>query len=137
MPNTLSHISYMGDLRTQCTHLASRTEITTDAPLDNHGKGQKFSPTDLAATSLGACMITVMGIAADKHGFMLSDVEADIVKIMASNPRRIDRIQIILSFPESKYDEKQKRLLQKTAINCPVAKSLHPDITQDITFHFG
>lgn len=136
MSNPTAHISYTGDLRTECTHLASGSSLQTDAPEDNHGKGEKFSPTDLTATSLGACMITIMGISADSHGFTLGNVEADITKIMASNPRRIAKIQIVLRFPDSNYEEKQKLILEKGARNCPVAKSLHPDIDQDIKFQF-
>lgn len=136
MPKLLSHISYSGNLRTVCTHLASGSVIQTDAPTDNHGKGERFSPTDLTATALGSCMITIMGIAADQHGFTLGAVEADIVKIMASNPRRIEKIQINLRFPQSAYSEKEKRLLEIAAKNCPVAKSLHPDLIQEVSFQF-
>jgi len=129
-------IFYQGDLRTEITHNNSGSVIQTDAPLDNHGKGQLFSPTDLTASSLAACMITLMGISANSHGFVLGAVHADINKIMASNPRRIDKIQINLRFPDSKYDNKQKSFLKTAALNCPVAKSIHPDIVQDITFDF-
>lgn len=132
-----AHISYQGNLRTQLMHYQSGTIINTDAPTDNQGKGELFSPTDLAATSLAACMMTLMGIAANGHSFTLGEVSADIQKIMASNPRRIDKIQIDFVFPQSNYDEKQKEILKKAALNCPVAKSLHPDIDQEITFEFG
>ncbi|NEN23489.1 OsmC family protein [Cryomorpha ignava] len=131
-----AHISYQGNLRTQLMHYQSGTIIKTDAPTDNQGKGELFSPTDLTATSLAACMITLMGIAANGHSFILGEVSADIQKIMASNPRRIDKIQIDFVFPQSNYDEKQKEILKKAALNCPVAKSLHPDIDQEITFEF-
>lgn len=131
-----AHISYLGDLRTRMTHSNSGTVIQSDAPTDNHGKGELFSPTDLTATSLAACMITVMGISANGHAFTLGEVTADIQKIMASNPRRIDKIQIDFVFPQSNYDEKQKEILKKAALNCPVAKSLHPDISQEVTFKF-
>lgn len=136
MSNPTAHISYKGDLRTLCTHLASGSTTQTDAPTDNHGKGEKFSPTDLAATSLAACMITIMGITAEAHAFILGNVEADITKVMTSNPRRIAKIQIVLRFPASNYQEKQKLILEKGARNCPVAKSLHPNIEQDIKFQF-
>ena len=129
-------IYYKGDLRTEITHSNSGSIIQTDAPLDNHGKGLLFSPTDLASSSLAACMITLMGISANAHNFVLGEVNAEINKIMASNPRRIDKIQINLRFPDSDYDDKQKAFLKTAAINCPVAKSLHPDIVQDITFSF-
>lgn len=131
-----AHISYQGNLRTLMTHSKSGTIIKTDAPTDNHGKGELFSPTDLTASSLAACMITLMGIAANGHSFTLAEVSADIHKIMASNPRRIDKIQIDFKFPQSNYDEKQKEILKVAALNCPVAKSLHPDIDQEITFEF-
>lgn len=131
-----AHIYYKGDLRTEITHNNSGSIIQTDAPLDNHGKGELFSPTDMTAASLAACMITLMGITANTHNFLLGKVEADINKIMASNPRRIDKIQINLRFPDSEYDDKQKTFLKTAALNCPVAKSLHPDIVQDITFSF-
>lgn len=131
-----AHISYQGNLRTQLMHYQSGTIIKTDAPTDNQGKGELFSPTDLTATSLAACMMTLMGIAANGHSFTLGEVSADIQKIMASNPRRIDKIQIDFVFPQSNYDEKQKEILKKAALTCPVAKSLHPDIDQEITFEF-
>lgn len=129
-------IYYKGNLRTEITHTNSGSIIQTDAPLDNHGKGELFSPTDLTASSLAACMITLMGISANAHNFVLGAVNAEINKIMASNPRRIDKIQINLRFPDSEYDDKQKAFLKTAALNCPVAKSLHPDIDQDITFTF-
>ncbi len=129
-------ISYLGGLRTELTHLKSGSIIQTDAPTDNHGKGELFSPTDLAASSLASCIITVMGIYANDHSFNLGEVTADITKVMTSNPRRIDKIQIVLRFPDSEFTEKQKVVLKRTALNCPVAKSLHPDIRQDIMFEF-
>lgn len=131
-----AHISYQGNLRTRMMHYKSGTIIHSDAPTDNQGKGALFSPTDLTATSLAACMLTLMGIAANGHSFTLGEVTADIVKIMAAKPRRIDKIQIDFVFPQSNYDEKQKEILKKAALNCPVAKSLHPDIAQEITFEF-
>ncbi len=131
-----AEIIYQGNLRTEMKHSKSGTIIQTDAPTDNHGKGELFSPTDLAATSLAACMITMMGIAANNHSFVLGEIKADITKIMAPNPRRIDTIQVKLYFPQQEYSEKQKEILKKVALNCPVAKSLHPDLIQDITFEF-
>jgi len=131
-----AEIIYQGNLRTEMKHSKSGTIIQTDAPTDNHGKGELFSPTDLAATSLAACMITMMGIAANNHSFVLGKIKAEINKIMAPNPRRIDTIQVKLHFPQQEYSEKQKEILKKVALNCPVAKSLHPDLIQDITFEF-
>lgn len=131
-----AHILYKGNLRTEMTHLNSGSIIQTDAPLDNHGQGKLFSPTDLTSSSLAACMITLMGITANAHNFELGEVEADIYKFMASNPRRIERIKIDFKFLDAKYDEKQKAFLKSAALNCPVAKSLHPDIVQEISFNF-
>lgn len=129
-------ISYLGNLRTELTHVNSGSQIKTDAPTDNHGKGELFSPTDLAASSLAACMITVMGISANGHSINLGKIDSEITKTMASNPRRIEKIQVTLRFPDGQYTEKEKEILKRAALNCPVAKSLHPDITQDITFEF-
>lgn len=136
MTTPISRIAYKGKLRTECTHLPSKTQIATDAPVDNHGKGEKFSPTDLTATALASCMITLMGIAANTHSFELRKVNAEVFKTMASNPRRIHKVQINLEFPEKSYSDKEKKLLKTAAINCPVAKSLHPDIEQDVRFRF-
>ncbi len=131
-----SHISYQGNLQTKNTHLQSGTIISTDAPVDNQGTGASFSPTDLLSTSLASCMITLMGISARGHHFELGKVEAEMTKMMASGPRRVKTIQISMVFPESNYTDAQKEILKSAAISCPVAKSLHPDIHQDITFKF-
>lgn len=129
-----SQIIYLGELRNELTHLASGQSFNTDAPLDNNGKGQAFSPTDLTATSLGACMLTVMGIKAAEMEVDISDTKAEIIKIMAAEPRRISGIKVVLTFPEKLYEEKTRKILEHTALTCPVAKSLHPDIEQDIHF---
>jgi uncharacterized OsmC-like protein len=130
----ISVIKYKGELRTEAEHLASGKTIITDAPTDNHGKGEAFSPTDLMSTSLGACAVTIMGIAANNHGFPLGDVEIRIGKYMASNPRRVEKITVQFNIPDQGYDEKQKKILETAALNCPVAKSLHPDLVQELSF---
>jgi len=127
---------YLGDLRTRATHLQSGNELTTDAPADNQGRGETFSPTDLLATSLGSCMLTTMGIIARVHGFSIDGTKVIITKIMASNPRRVGEIIIDFEFPCKDYSEKEKILIQKTAAECPVALSLNPDLKQTIRFNF-
>ncbi len=127
---------YIGQLRTKSKHLHSGVEIVTDAPLDNKGKGESFSPTDLLALSLGTCMLTTVGIAADNHGFNIEGTEVSITKIMASNPRRVSEIIVLLNFPDIRYTESQVRIIQHTALTCPVALSLHPDIHQNVSFNF-
>ena len=127
---------YTGNLRTQATHVASGIQIITDAPIDNKGKGEAFSPTDLMSASLGSCMLTLVGIAADSHGFSIDGTKVSITKIMANNPRRVSEIQVLLDFPDIVYTESQIRIIEHAALNCPVAKSLHPDIHQNVTFNF-
>lgn len=127
---------YSGELRTEAIHVLSGNKIITDAPLDNQGKGAAFSPTDLMSASLGSCMLTIMGIAAREHDINIDGCTCSITKIMAANPRRVSEIQIIFNFPDSEYSEKQRLILERAAINCPVAKSLHPDLVQTITFNF-
>lgn len=131
-----SEITYKGDLRTASIHLRSGQQIITDAPIDNNGKGEAFSPTDLLATSLGCCMITVMGIVAKRHTINMEETKAEILKVMADSPRRVSEIQVDIYFPENNYSQKEKELLEHAALACPVAKSLHPDIKQNIRFHF-
>lgn len=130
------HTRYTGDLRTQATHLQSNNTITTDAPLDNQGRGEFFSPTDLLATSLGSCMLTIMGIAARTHGFNIDGTEVDITKVMGTSPRRIVEIVVELHFPTD-YEAKVKRILEVSAHECPVANSLHPALKQTVIFHYG
>lgn len=130
-----SKVVYKGDLRTIATHLASGSVIETDAPPDNQGKGERFSPTDLVATALASCMCTIMGIAARTHGINIDDVECDIEKIMASNPRRIGEIKVTLHFPRNiTYTEKEKKILEHAAMTCPVFESLHPDCKKTVSF---
>jgi|KBSMisStandDraft_5_1062788.scaffolds.fasta_scaffold949516_2 uncharacterized OsmC-like protein len=135
--NMTSQIIYKGALRTQATHLQSNTIIETDAPTDNQGKGERFSPTDLMATSLGNCMITIMGIKARDMNIDLTNTTIDITKIMKAEPRRVGGIKIAFHFPGSlQLDDKQKTILENAARTCPVAKSIHPDIEQDINFNW-
>ncbi|RTL56785.1 MAG: OsmC family peroxiredoxin [Sphingobacteriales bacterium] len=131
-----SIVLYKGNLRTELTHLQSGTLIENDAPTDNQGKGERFSPTDLVATALGSCMITTMGIKANTMNIDLTGTKAEITKIMKSDPRRIGKIITHIIFPTSlqQLDEKQKQILENTARTCPVAKSLHPDLETDIQF---
>ncbi len=130
-----SQIIYKGSLRTEATHLQSGTLIETDAPVDNQGKGERFSPTDLLATSLGNCMLTIMGIKARDMQVPLEGTTIDITKTMKADPRRVGGIKVVFHFPATlKVDDKQKEILQRAALTCPVAKSIHPDIEQDISF---
>ena len=132
-----SKVIYQGSLRTNCEHLQSGQQIITDAPTDNNGKGEAFSPTDLLATSLAACMITVMGIKATANAWNIDDTELQVTKIMASDPRRVSEIIIELNMPRDRtFDDKTKKILENTARTCPVALSLHPDIKQNIIFNW-
>jgi uncharacterized OsmC-like protein len=133
---TTSSVVYKGELRTLCTHLESGKQLFTDAPLDNQGKGEAFSPTDLLATSLAACMLTVMGIKARDMNIDMKGTKAEVTKIMASDPRRVSAIKVKLSFPDMELDEKQRVILERTAMTCPVLLSLHPDIEKEVSFEF-
>lgn len=128
-----SKVTYLGGLRTEAQHLASQEIIITDAPKDNQGKGEAFSPTDLVATALASCMITIMGIKAQDLGIDLTGTQAEITKIMGTEPRRISALQIQLTF-NSSFDSKTQTLLERAALTCPVAHSLHPDIRQEVLF---
>jgi uncharacterized OsmC-like protein len=132
-----STVAYLGNLRTSMQHLKSGVVVDTDAPTDNQGQGANFSPTDLMSTSLASCMITIMGITANAYGFDLGPVQATVTKHMAANPRRVSKIQVELDFPERTFSEKEKQLLKTAALNCPVAKSIHPEIEQEINFRFA
>ena len=128
---------YLGELRTEATHLLSGNKLLTDAPPDNQGRGEYFSPTDLVATALGSCMVTVMGIAARTHGFNIDGARLVITKIMTGEaPRRIAEIVIDLTFPHGDYPEKVKKIIEYSIKNCPVALSLHPDVNQTVTVHY-
>src|SRR5690606_29520367 len=125
----------LGNLRTECTHLQSGSTFMTDAPVDNNGKGEVFSPTDTVATALASCMLTVMGIKATQLGVDLKGTKATVTKTMASNPRRISKIEVVLEFSQH-IAVKEQKILEHTARTCPVDQSLHPDVERDITFRW-
>ena len=130
-----SNITYVGDLRTVCIHLQSGTQILTDAPTDNHGKGEAFSPTDLVATALGSCMVSIMGIKSRDLEVDLKDSTVSITKIMQAEPRKIAKIEVILNM-SIETSEKNKTILERAAMTCPVLLSLHPDIEKDVVFNW-
>jgi len=132
-----SKVIYTGGLRTEAVHVKSGMKIITDAPTDNHGKGEAFSPTDLMATSLANCMLTVMGIACQGRDINMDGATAEVTKIMAANPRRVAEIQITITMPAKGYTDEQKKLLEHAGRTCPVAQSLHPNLIQNITFVFN
>ncbi|HSU28345.1 MAG TPA: OsmC family protein [Chitinophagaceae bacterium] len=125
-----STVEYNGDLHTTCTHLLSGTAIETDAPTDNQGRGERFSPTDLLATSLGTCMITTMGIKARPLGIDLKGVSIEVLKIMKSDPRRVAGIELTFHFPPhlEALEENHKDFLKQIGLTCPVQLSIHPEI---------
>ena len=129
------NIVYKNNLRTEAVHLSSGETIITDAPIDNKGKGEAFSPTDLVATALGSCMITIMGIAAQKHDIDISGTSASVKKIMGSNPRKIDEVVIDISM-SNHLNENDRKRLERAALSCPVYKSLHPDLIKTISFSY-
>ena len=132
-----SVVVYKGELRTQATHIRSANQLITDAPVDNNGKGQAFSPTDLVATSLATCIFSIMGISAAKRDIPMEGAYAKVTKIMASNPRRIAKIIIEIDMPKNiDYTEDQEKFLRKVAQTCPVGRSLHPDLEQEISLNF-
>jgi uncharacterized OsmC-like protein len=129
------HTRYLGELRTAASHLQSGTAILTDAPTDNQGKGEAFSPTDLLAAALGSCLMTIMGIAGRTHGIELEGTQLKITKIMASQPRRVAEIKVVVEFPATRsFSPKERQLLEHAARTCPVALSLHPDLLQSLEF---
>lgn len=125
---------YLGELRVESTHLQSGQVILSDAPTDNNGKGEAFSPTDLVATALATCLLTIMGIVAARHEWDIVGATAAITKTMASNPRRISKIEIVVHLAQKDLTEGNKKLLENAALTCPVGQSLHPDLEQDIQF---
>ncbi|HUW05650.1 MAG TPA: OsmC family protein [Williamwhitmania sp.] len=127
---------YIGELRTEALHVRSGNKIVTDAPIDNQGRGEFFSPTDLLATSLGSCMLTIMGISARTHGFDIDGTDVKITKIMGTNPRRVVEVVVELTFPHNNYSVKERKLLELASKECPVANSLHPDLKQNVIFKF-
>jgi uncharacterized OsmC-like protein len=127
---------YLGNLRTEITHLQSGNILITDAPPDNHGKGEFFSPTDLLASALGSCILTIMGIAARTHGFSIDGATMETTKVMGANPRRVAELIITIVFPHNNYSPKELKILETSARECPVANSLHPDLKRTVSFVF-
>ena len=130
-------IIYKGYLRCECTHIQSGTVIETDAPTDNRGKGERFSPTDSLCVSLATCVITTMALKANDMNIDLSGTNIAVTKHMLSEPRRIGKIELILSFPDAlQLEDKDRTILQRVGDNCPVAKSLHPDLQVSIEYNW-
>jgi len=127
---------YLGGLRTEATHIRSGNKIITDAPPDNNGRGEAFSPTDLTCASLNSCMMTIMGILAERESIDLSGLTSEIVKVMTSNPRKISEIQITFSHPSLNATDVQKEKLKRAALTCPVALSLSETVVQKVVFNF-
>lgn len=126
-------VNYLGNLRTESTHVKSGTTILSDAPVDNKGKGETFSPTDLMSNALAQCTLTIMGIKANENGWNIDGSHAELVKVMAANPRRVSEIQIKFMMKGS-FDQKTKTILENAGKACPVSKSLHPDLVQNLEF---
>jgi uncharacterized OsmC-like protein len=127
---------YTGDLQTIATHVRSGKTLVTDAPVDNQGKGENFSPTDLLAASLGSCTMTIIGIAARNHNFSVDGTRMEITKIMAENPRRVAEVVIDYFFPPNSFSDREKAIIENAARTCPVARSLHPDLRQTLRFNY-
>jgi len=127
---------YLGDLLTEIVHLRSGSVITTDAPVDNKGKGENFSPTDMIASALGSCIFTIMGIAAREHGFSIDGSTCSITKIMTDTPRKIGEIKIEFDFTGNKFTDKQKKILDYCVKTCPVALTLNECVFQNVTLLF-
>lgn len=130
-------VTYLGELRTQATHLRSGEQIITDAPPDNQGRGEAFSPSDLLATSLASCMMTIMGIAARDKGIPLAGLKARVVKHMTAAPRRVERIEIHMELESGSLDDRDRAILENAARTCPVARSIREDIVQDLHFTYS
>jgi len=127
-----SIVKYSGELRSSCTHVRSNQSIITDAPVDNHGKGEAFSPTDLLATSLASCALTTVAILGKAKNINIDGARAEVIKHMASDPRRVAKIDVLIHMPDNNYSDAEKDFIKNTVFNCPVAKSLHPDLLQAI-----
>lgn len=128
-------VTYTGQLRSEAIHVRSGSAIETDAPVDNHGKGERFSPTDLVAVALATCIVTTLGIAAPKHDLHIDGAECEVTKVMVTDPRRIGEIIIAMSFPASQpFTDKQKQIIERIAHTCPVFETLHPDCKKTISF---
>lgn len=133
-PMVISKVTYQGNLRTAAVHLQSNNEIITDAPIDNQGKGEAFSPTDLLATSLASCMLTIIGIKARDMDIEVAGTTAEVTKVMAADPRRVSEVHVAITFNRN-LDDKTQKIFYNTALTCPVAKSIHPDIIQKVTIN--
>lgn len=136
MDSIMASAEYLGSLRTKATHLKSQNSIITDAPTDNNGKGEAFSPTDLVSAALSSCMMTIMGMLAEKEGINLTGLKAEVVKVMTANPRKIGEIKINFFHPNLIATEEQKQKLKNAAHTCPVAISLSENLKQIISFNF-
>jgi len=128
--------TYTGGLRTTAQHVRSGNEFITDAPVDNNGKGEAFSPTDTVAAALGSCMMTVMAIAGEKQGIDMNGMHLETTKIMDANPRRISELKVDFYWDNCQASESDRSWLKNVGLNCPVAKSLSADLVQNVTFHF-
>ncbi|MEL6428447.1 MAG: OsmC family protein [Planctomycetota bacterium] len=129
-------LTYEGELRTRAVHTRSGVEIVTDAPVDNHGRGEAFSPTDLVATALGSCMLTIMGIVADRHGWSLGGAEVAVRKVMATEPRRIARLEVVITV-RGDFDAKARNALERAALGCPVHATLGGNVEMPVTFDWA
>jgi putative redox protein len=132
----IAQINYLGDLRTESMHLKSKKTVITDAPTDNQGKGEAFSPTDLLCNALAACALTIMGIAAKNHNINMDNTQVSISKFMLADPRRVGKIVLDFKFPKNTYTQKEKSILENAAKTCPVAKSLSSDLIQEFNFNY-
>jgi uncharacterized OsmC-like protein len=132
----MAEVEYQGNLRTQAKHLKSGNLVVTDAPIDNNGKGEAFSPTDLVSAALSSCMMTIMGIVAERDEIDLKGLRSEVVKIMTNNPRKIGEIQITFYHPTLKATDSQKQKLKNAALTCPVALSLADSVKQTVVFNF-
>ncbi|MDR2361963.1 MAG: OsmC family protein [Prevotellaceae bacterium] len=131
---TTIHTTYAGRLRTEIRHAASGQTIMTDAPTDNHGQGTFISPTDIFTASYASCIFTIMGMAAETHGFSIDGMSAETTKEMADSPRRVAKVSIVITMPPRNYSKRERRIIEAVPHNCPVGHSLHPDIEKEITF---
>ena len=127
---------YLGDLRTEITHVQSGNKVMTDAPTDNNGKGEAFSPTDLCVTALASCAMTIIGIYGKMHDVDVTGTSIEVTKTMSANPRRIGKLEVVFTMPDREYTDKQKTMIERAAHTCPVHLSLHPDVEQVFTFRW-
>lgn len=131
-----AHVTYLGELRTEAVHVRSGQTLVTDAPLDNQGRGEAFSPTDLLSTALASCMMTLMGITARDKGIPLKGLKARVVKHMTAAPRMVERVEVHVELEGDGLGDREKTILENAARTCPVARSLRADLVQDIRFTY-